>query len=180
MAPRPRLQATLLFSDRHMVSLIIKLVCNQSFTLTTGTKKQSRFQRLKNVIPQKSVLATLLFNTYDLPVILGKKFVFAVDLATLHYASDWQALERTLTQDMATLSSYLHKWKLKLSTTKTVSTVFHLSNKEAQRGLNIFVNRQALPFRAEPTYLDIKLDRKLTFRQHLKFLCKKLTSRVSF
>ena len=36
-----------LLSDWHMVSLIMKLVRNKSFTLTTSTEKQSRLQRLK-------------------------------------------------------------------------------------------------------------------------------------
>ena len=71
---------------------------------------------------------------------VGRKFAYAYDLAILHYASDWKALEETLTQDMATLSSYLYKWTLKLSTAKTVSAVFHLYNKDARRELTIFVN----------------------------------------
>ena len=45
--------------DRHIVSFIIKLVRNRSFTLTTGKGAQSRLRRLKNGVPQRSVLATL-------------------------------------------------------------------------------------------------------------------------
>ena len=90
---------------------------------------------------------------------VGRKFAYADDLAILHYASDWQTLEGTLTQDTAILSSYLYKWKLKLSTTKTVSTVILLYTKEARHELNVFVNGQALPFCTETTYLGIKLDR---------------------
>ena len=105
------------------------------------------------------------------------KFVYNDDLAILHYANDWQALEGTLTQQMATLSSYLHKWKLKLSATKLCRQP-SIFTTEAGHGLNIVSNGQALPFYAEPTYLRIKLDRALTFRQHLESLRKKLTSRV--
>ena len=94
---------------------------------------------------------------------VGRKFAYADDLVILHYASDWQALQGTLTQDMATLSSYLYKKKLKLSTKKAVSKAFHLYNKEEQRKLNIFVKGQALPFCAEPTYLGIKLNRHSRF-----------------
>ena len=66
-----------------------------------------------------------------MPVTVGRKFVYADDPAILHYASNWQTLKKTLTQDMATLSFYLYKWKLKLSTTKTVLVTFYLYNKEA-------------------------------------------------
>ena len=117
-----------LLPDRYMVSLIMELVRKQSFNLNTGAGKQSRLHRPKNGITQGSVLAPLLFNiyTYDLPATVGRKFAYADDLAILHCASDWQAFEETLSQDMATLSSYLYKWKLKLNITKTVLATFNL------------------------------------------------------
>jgi len=49
----------------------------------------------------------------------------------MHADGDWQAEEGSLSKDMATLHEYLQTGKLKLSTTKTVSAVFHLNNKEA-------------------------------------------------
>ena len=79
---------------------------------------------------------------------------------------------------MATLPAYLQKWKLKLSLTKTMTAAFHLYNREAQRKLNVSAKGRALPFSTETTYLGIKLDRALTFRQHLETLRKKLTTRV--
>ena len=45
----------------------------------------------------------------------------------MHIAGDWRTLEKTLRQDMATLQTYLQKWRLKLSETKTESCVFHLT-----------------------------------------------------
>ena len=164
-----------------MVSLIMELVRNRSFTLTTVDGPQSRLRRLRNVVPQGSVLAPLLFSIYihDLPETTARKFAYADDLAILHSARDWQMLEGTLTQDMAIISSYLHNWKLKLSINKTVTATFHLHNREARRELNVTVEGRTLPFSAEPTYLGVKLDRALTFRQHLESLRKKLTTRVS-
>ena len=180
MAPQPHLQ-TLRLLPGQTHGLPDHGACTKShFTLTTGTGSQSRLRRLRNGVPQGSVLAPLLFNIYihDLPVTIAKKFAYADDLAILHSASNWQTLEGTLNQDLATLSSYLQTWKLKLSTAKTVSAAFHLNNKEARRELSISVEGRDLPYCAEPTYLGIKLDRALTFRRHLESLRKKLTTRV--
>jgi len=68
-------------------------------------------------------------------------------------------------------------WKLKLSTTKTVSAAFHLNNKEAKRERKIKYN-ETLPFCSEPNYFGATLDRSLTYRRNLESLRKKLTSRV--
>jgi len=80
---------------------------------------------------------------------------------------------------MSTVGEYLQTWKLKLSTTKTVSAAFHLNNKEAKRELKVNFNNETLPFCSEPKYLGVTLDRSLTYHRHLESLRKKLTSRVA-
>ena len=148
-----------------MVKMIMELVRNRSFTLTTGDSKQSRLRRLKNGVPQGSVLAPLLFNiyTYDLPSTISRKFAYADDLALLHSSGNWKDLEGTLSQDMSTLSAYLQTCRLKLSHTKTVTAAFHLNNREAKRELKVYNNGRLLPFCPTPTYLGVKLDRSLTY-----------------
>jgi len=51
---------------------------------------------------------------------------------------------------MTTVGEYLQTWKLKLSTTKTVPTAFHLNNKEANRELKVNYNNEILPFCPQP------------------------------
>ena len=99
-------------------------------------------------------------------------------LAIMHTGGHWQAVEEVRSKDMETIGEYLQTWKLKLSTTNTVSTVFHLNNKEAKRQLVVNQNNQTLPIRSEPKYLAVTLDRTLTCRPHLESFRKKLTSRV--
>ena len=73
-------------------------------------------------------------------------------------------MEGALSKDMATLGEYLHTWKLKPNTTKTVSAVFHIKNKEAKRELKVNFNNEILPFCSDPKYLGVTLDRLLTYR----------------
>ena len=163
-----------------MIRMIMELVRNRSFTLTAGDSKQSRLRRLRNDLPQRSVLTPLLFNicTYDLPSMTSQKCVHADDLALLYTYRDKKVVEDTLSQDMTTLSAYLQTWRLKLSNTKAVTATFHLNNREAKRELNVYNNGNLLPPSPVPTYLGVKLNRSLTFRHHLEALRKKLSNRV--
>jgi len=85
-----------------------------------------------------------------------------------------------LSDDKATVGEYLWTWKLKLSTTKTMSAAFHLNNKEAKRP-NVNYSNEILPFCPEPITprSRLTLDRSLTYRRHREPLRKKLTSRVA-
>jgi len=170
-----------LLLDRHMVHMIMEIVSNSSFTLTTVNSQRSRLRRLKNGVPQGSVLAPLLFNIYtsDLPTNISRKYAYADDLAIMYAGGDWLAVEGALSKDMATLSEYLQTWKLKLSTTRTVSAVFHLKSKEAKRELKVNLNNETLPFCSDPKYLAVTLDRSLTYLRHVESFCKKLTSPVA-
>jgi len=71
----------------------------------------------------------------------------------MHVFGDWKAVEGVLSKDMATVNDFLQTWKLKLSTTKTVSAAFHLNNKEAEREMKVNFNNETLPFCSEPKYL---------------------------
>ena len=79
-----------LLPDRHMVRMIMEMVGNHSFTLTAGNGKWSTLRRLKNGIPQGSVLAPLLFNIYisDLPTLVSRKYSYADDLEIMHAGGD--------------------------------------------------------------------------------------------
>ena len=136
-----------LLPDRHMVKVMMDLVYNRSFTLTNGFGGKSRLRRLKNGVPQGSVLAPILFSIYinDLSPTTSKLYAYADDLTIVHSTAEWSSLEKTLNQDMAILSLYLQIWRLKFSKSKTVSTAFHLNNMEAKRELNIIVDEMTCP-----------------------------------
>ena len=107
------------------------------------------------------------------------QYGYADDLAILLSKPLWEAVEERLSKDMNTLSSYLKNWCLKLSAFKTVSSMFHLYNKETSRKMNIMVDNTRLKYQAVPTSLGVKLDRTLSFRKHLDKVMAKTTSRAA-
>ena len=122
-----------------MVRMITELFRNRCFILTTGDSKQNTLRRLKNGVPQESVLALFLFNIfiYNLLTVTSKMYAHANDLAILFSSGDWKVLERTLSEDMTTLSAYFQTWRLKLSHAKTLTAVFRLHNREPKRELKV-------------------------------------------
>jgi len=72
---------------------------------------------------------------------------------------DWQAVKGVLSKGTATISEYLQTWKLKLSASKMVSTVFRLNDKEAKHELKVNHTNETLPFCSEPKYFGVMLDR---------------------
>jgi len=96
----------------------------------------------------------------------------------MHADGDWQTVQGVPSKDMVTIGEYLQTWKLKLSPTRAVLSIFHLNNKETKREVKVNHNNDTLLFCSKPKYLKIMLDKTLEYLQHFESLCKKLTSRV--
>ena len=167
--------------DRHMVRFIMEMLSNRSFVLQTSDGQTSRLRRLKNGVPQGSVLSPMMFNIYihDLPVTTSTKYGYADDLAIMLRRPTWKAMEDGLNRDMGILADYLEKWHLQLSVGKTVSAAYHLNNREARREVDVYVGNHRLEFQQAPKYLGVRLDRTLSFKQHLDEVKAKTTARVS-
>ena len=120
-----------------------------------------------------------LFNIYisDIPKTTSKQYGYADDLALLAAHKTWEKVEETLNQDMQSLSEYLSRWRLKLSTAKTTTTAFHLTNKDTHRQLDVPVNGAPLPNCNNPVYLGVTLDRSLTYKKHIESLQSKVNAR---
>ncbi|KAJ4937751.1 hypothetical protein JOQ06_002382 [Pogonophryne albipinna] len=148
--------------DRHMVKFIME-------TLTSDGQR-SRLRRLRNGVPQGSVLSPMLFNIYvhDLPDTTSRKYGYADDLAIMLRRPTWKAMEDGLIDDLGTLVAYFQRWRLQLNIGKTVAAGYHLSTREARRELEVCVNNKRLEVQQAPKYLGVRLDRILSFKQHLE------------
>ena len=154
----------------------MEMLSNRSFAVHTSDGQHSRLRRMKNGVPQGSVLSPMQFNIYisDLPETTSRKYVYADDLAILLRRTSWKEMEEGLNKDMTILVDYLRKWRLQLSIGKTVSAAYHLYNRDAKRELDVFVDNKRLVFQQAPKYLGVCLERMLHFKQHLEDVAGKL------
>ena len=90
-------------------------------------------------------------------------------------SANWNAL----LSDMARMSHFCREWRLKPSSSKTISSVFHLHNTSATRELSVYLDGQRLRHECHPTYLGVTLDRTLSYREHLTKTAGKLKNRNS-
>jgi len=85
-------------------------------------------------------------------------------------------LEETLNDDLIIIQKYFRKWHLKLNPSKSVTKVFHLNNREANRELKIKIDGENIVSKECLKYLGLKFDRTLTYNQHLEGMKNKLKS----
>lgn len=161
---------------------ICELICNmlseRQFMVLINDEK-SRIRKLNNGLPQGSVPSTLLFNLYvsDLPPSLSRKFLYADDMTYAVQHKCFNAINQALTNDMEAFVNYCKRWRLIPNKTKTVVSCFHLNNQAAYHKLNVLFDGKILDHDHEPTYLGVKMNRPLTYKQHAEKVAGKLITR---
>jgi len=92
---------------------------------------------------------------------------------------DIQEIETVLSDDLSKSNNYFKQWYLRLNTTKTTTSLFHLDNHRANQILKVNIDNKLLPHDPCPKYLGVTLDRTLTYRTHLCNVSKKLNARTA-
>lgn len=89
----------------------------------------------------------------------------------------YEELEKNFSKDLGYLKRYFDKCNLRLNERKTMSTIFHLNNRKASRSLQLIVNSTAIINDEYPRYLDVKLDKTLTYRRRIDAMMNTLKIR---
>ena len=97
-------------------------------------RRASRNRQLRNGLPQRLVLAPILFNIYtaDYPTTSASKYLYADDSAIAAQAKTYEEIQTILEADVSILCNYFQLWHLKVSESKTVCSIYHLSTRLAK------------------------------------------------
>ena len=100
--------------------------------------------------------------------------MFADDTNLFFESEKLDVLQNTVNREISKLVNWLNANRLALNVSKTNFVIFSASNKPLQP-VTILINRQAIEQKDSVKYLGVLIDSKLTFKQHITAISKKVS-----
>ena len=135
-------------------------------------------------VPQGSILGPHLFLVYinDLPNELKSNTkLFADDTSLFTIVKDKQESADVLNNDLSLISKWAFNWKMLFNpdTDKPAQEVLFSRKKKTQNHPNISLNNIQVERVSHQKHLDIKLDEKLNFKEHIDSTILKVNSGIA-
>ena len=141
----------------------------KQYTFANGTS--SSYGLIQKGVPQGSVLGPILFTLYvnDMPnATTLEPRLLADDTNIFNFGDNLQNLSQQTNLELEKLNEWLKANKLKINTGKTNFCLFNPNNKSEAQGTLTIKMGDTLKQSEEIKYLGIKLDSKLTWKNHVE------------
>lgn len=152
---------------------------------TARVKLNSSFSQIIKIregVPQGGVISPTLFVVFinDITNNLSRhvaRALHADDFALWNAAESTQTAVVRMQDALNNTAKWATDWCVTINTLKTVATCFSLSN--IKEKIKLTVNNQEIPLEETPTYLGVKLDKKLTWNPHIQQSEKRAIKRLA-
>ena len=137
---------------------------------------------LQQGVPQGGVISPSLFLVFidDIADSLTRhvpRALHADDFAAWCAAEHLSTATYRMQETMNHIGQWANDWAVEINTNKTVASVFSLSTQQETAKLKL--NGQELKQEETPTYLGIKLDKRLTWKPHLMEVERRATRKLA-
>ena len=159
---------------------------NRTQFIDTGIT-QSSILHITSGVPQGSVLGPLLFLLYinDMPLFsqILSYVLFADDTTALYSSPSINDLFTVINNELATLQKWFSASKLQINATKTNLILFTTHQREKHfignnENQYLFLSNSQIRPTSSVRFLGLQLDKNLTFKKHINFVCSKLTKGI--
>ena len=138
--------------------------------------------KIREGVPQGGVISPTLFVIFINDITQGlpshiSRALHADDFAMWNASESTQTATIRMQHALNTTSRWARDWCVKINSLKTVVTCFSLSN--TNENIKLTVHNQQIPQEDAPTYLGVKLDKRLTWNPHIKEMERRATKRLS-
>ena len=165
----------------HMFKWIKSFMCHRTARVKL-VGNLSNIVKIKEGVPQGGVISPTLFIIFinDITANLSRhisRALHADDLAMWNASELTQTATIRMQEALNKTCKWAKDWGVTINSQKTVASLFSLSNSKEK--IKLKINNQQIPQEETPTYLGIKLDKKLTWKPHIQETEKNATRRLS-
>ena len=142
----------------------------------------SRRVSIQQGVPQGGVVSPTLFIIFINDIVDKLKTnisraLHADDLAIWNSAECLSAARHRIQEALDHISEWGRDWGVEINTTKTVSSIFSLSNQKEQ--VNLQMNKREIQLDETPKYLGVRMDKRLTWKSHIQEVEGRAIKRLS-
>ena len=133
-------------------------------------------------LPQGSALSPTLYNIYihDIPIPTDevKLILYADDTMLMTRDRLIGPINKRLPDAAKTIFDYYNLWKITINHDKTTLTNFSYRTKKQLPDESLQVNGVEVEWGSEMKYLGVILDKRLTYRHHVRHCCNKIDAMI--